>query len=176
MSNTVSLFGAVKVDGYNYIQHPSTFYRDANAEYILWVRLINTTINKVKANYFYLAYMNPKGLTQEYFILPIQTNLQNLTDFQAGLLAINDKNTFTLWTSLYKTSNQPHGFLANLGATLLQVLVNDDKADDQYLAAQNLTAVSITTAPNLLSKFIFYLTGDQNYAGSYKYFVKTGNV
>ena len=175
-TNSVSLFGALKVDGYNLVENPSQFYRDANAEYITFVRLLTAKIQGVLQTGFYIAYINPKGLTQEYFFLPVRANLQNLTDFKNGLLALNTyKNTFTLYTGLVKTSNQPTGFFTNLPALQKQVLVNDDKCDTNYLASKQQTAVTIKTAPNILSAFVMYFTGDQNSAGQYLYFTSSGN-
>lgn len=176
-TNSISLFGATKVDGKNLIPDGNNFFRDANCASIIYVRLIKSQFGSNPLYpCFYIAYQAPRTLTVEYFILPTRTGLETLTDFKEGLTALNTyANTFTLYTDLYKTSNQPSGFFTNLTAEYLKVLTNDLYCEAQYLPNKDWTAVSCNIF-NTLSKFVFYFTGDQNYAGQYLYFTETGNV
>lgn len=174
-TNSISLFGATVVDGKNLIPDGNNFFRDANCASIIYVRMVKSQFGgNPQYPCFYIAYQAPRTLTVEYFILPTATGLETITDFHQGITAINSGNTFTLYTGLYKTSNQPSGFFTNLTSGYKEVLTNDLYCEAQYLPNKDWTAVSCNVN-NALSKFIFYFTGDQNYAGQYLYFTDSGN-
>lgn len=177
-TNSISLFGASVVDGKKLIEDPSQFFRDAMASSIMYVRMVKSAWGgNPQYPCFYIAYQAPRSLTVEYFILPTHANLTTLTQFKAGLTALNTyANTFTLYTGLVKTSNQPSGFFTNLASGYLEVLINNTFTNTPlYIPKNDQTSVSVNIF-NALSKFVFYFSGDQTYAGQYLYFTNTGNA
>lgn len=181
--NVVSLFGAVKVNGINLIQNPSTFFEQVSASSIMWVKQPVSITNAYGQPQmaFEIRYQNPKGLTEDSFFLPKETNadtagnnLQNLTDFLNGLIAVGGaRNQFSILNNLFKTSNQPPNMLPGNQSILIN---NDFIYAINYLATPNLTAVTINRT-NALSKFVMYFTGDQLSGDSlaYSYFGALGN-
>lgn len=179
-TNTLSLFGAVNYNGKYLVENPSRFYQDVSIGNIIYVRMVNIKYKGQPTNAFYILYQQPKSVSASEYLLLTQPNLQNLFEFQAGLSAINSsKNTFTLYNNLIKTSNQPAGYFVGKSYNLLQVLVNDGFTDAvQYLPNYKPTACTAVTINvlNALSKFIIFVSGDQNYAGGSHYFTAYGNV
>ena len=172
--NALSLYNAIQENG-KQIYKPTAYFRDLSSYKIIYVMLKNATVNGVKQLCFYIAYQNPKGLSMEYFILPTRSDLNTLSQFQAGLVAINAANTFTLWYNLVSTSNQPSGFFTNIPSSQKSVLINNDYGVGQYLAKKNQTVVAVDIF-NAQSRMNFYFDGDQNYAGNYYYFTNAGNA
>lgn len=172
MSNLISLYGAIKVNGI-FIANYSEFLQDCPASQIVSVQ--KTTIDNLygtPSECFWIRVVNPQGLTVEDVFLQTHTGLTTLANFASGLAAQSTTNTFTTYTNLVKSSDLD----SNLVAANTDILINDFYAISgrTYLPDAHQTLVSVSVK-NRLSYTQYYFEGDQTYAGDYTYFTSSGN-
>lgn len=168
MSNQASLFGAVKVNGYN-LAPLANFFQDVSPQNIVSVEL--TTVKNPQGNTvpaFKIVYNNQIGLTQDTYYLPTHNNLTTLANFKTALAALGS-NPFTIYTNLIKTSD----WAQSLVPASYSVMLNDALCKRQYIQTKNQTLVTVHMS-NRLMNTLYYFTGDQTTAGAYYYLYSWG--
>lgn len=173
MSNLISLYGAVKVNGI-LIATYDDFLQDCPASQIVSVQT-PVTIQDINGNdqtCFWVRVINPQGLTVEDVFLSTNDNLLTLANFKSGLEAQSGTNKFTIYTDLIRGSDIPE----NLVTANTDLLLNDffTIPGRTYNPNTDETIVSLNVK-NRLSYTIYVFEGDQTYAGTYTYFTTTGN-
>jgi hypothetical protein len=172
MSNLISLYGAVKVNGI-FIATYDDFLQDCPASQIVSVQLV--TIQDINGNdqpSFWVRVINPQGLTVEDVFLATNNGLLTLDNFASGLAAQSATNKFTKYTDLVRGSDID----ANLVEPNTDMLFNDffTIPGRTYNPNEDQTIVSLNVK-NRLSYTVYVFEGDQTYAGDYTYFTSTGN-
>lgn len=171
MSNEISLFGAIKVNG-RYLVNES-FYTDCTPQNIVTVMpCIIPNYLGIDVPAFQIVYLNPQGLVYNTIYLPAQLGLTSLANFLTGLGVVSATNKFTIYTDLYSSSDISHGLVvANTS-----VLINDIYTQSRsYAPDENQTIVQVTNS-NRLTYTRYNFVGDQTYAGQYLYFGSGGNA
>jgi len=172
MSNLISLYGAIKVNGI-FIANYSDFLQDCPASMIVSVQKVTIdNINGDATPTFWIRVVNPQGLTVEDVFLSTNDNLLTLANFKAGLEAQSGTNKFTTYEDLIRGSDID----SNLVAAETDMLINDFYTVNgrTYDPTAHETIVSVNVK-NRLSYTIYVFDGDQTYAGDYTYFTSTGN-
>lgn len=172
MSNLISLYGAVKVNGI-FIASYADFLQDCPASQIVSVQLV--TIKDINGNdqpSFWVRVINPQGLTVEDVFIATNDGLLTLANFASGLATQSATNKFTTYTDLKRGSDID----ANLVEPNTDMLLNDffTIPGRTYNPNEDETFVSINVK-NRLSYTVYVFEGDQTYAGSYTYFTSSGN-
>lgn len=172
MSNLISLYGAIKVNGL-FIADYASFLQDCPASQI--VSVMPTTFPDINGNDtagFWVRVQNPMGLTVEDVYLAPNAGLVTLANFASGLTAVSTTNTFTTYTDLVRGSDFPEGFVA----ANTSMLLNDVFTQNRTYDPNNDQTLINVTAKNRLSYTQYVFDGDQTNAGQYEYFTSSGNV
>lgn len=176
MSNFISLYGAIKVNGL-WIANYTDFLADCPASQIVSVQLTSlVNQNGTDSPCFWIRVINPQGLTVEDIYLQTHTGLTTLANFASGLTAQSATNTFTTYDNLVRTSD----LASNLVASGTSVLLNDVYSIGSigggrvYNPNTDETTVYVNIK-NRLSYTQYVFSGDQTYAGDYTYFTSSGN-
>lgn len=174
-SNLGSLYGSTKVNGFFVASDPNTFLADCNPAYISYVMPITFTDQAgTSVNGFLIEYQEPQNLLATKIFMAPHTNLTTIANFASGLAAVQAAsvggNSFTTYTNLVKSSDK-----ATFPAST-SILINDQlTALRQYMVNAHQTKITVNVKNRLLAT-AFFCTGDQTYAGSYKYLTSSGNV
>ena len=172
MSNLISLYGAIKVNGI-WIANYADFLQDCPASQIVSVQLTSlVNPNGTDSPCFWVRVINPQGLTVEDVFLQTHVGLTTLANFASGLAAQSSTNTFTTYTDLLYGSD----IASNLVEAGTDMLLNDfyTISGRTYDPDGDTTTVSISVK-NRLSYTTYVFAGDQTYAGHYTYFTSSGN-
>jgi hypothetical protein len=171
MSNLISLYGAVKVDGRYLVNE--TFLQDctpANIVSVMPCTFPNAEGTNVDG--FWIRYQNPMGLVIEDIYLAENPDLLDLDEFLTGLGVVSATNKFTKYTTLLRGSDIAEGLVPSGTNMLINDIYTQGRA---YNPDDDETFVKVT-AKNRLSYTQYVFDGDQTYAGSYQYFTDNGNA
>lgn len=162
--NFVSLYGAIKVNGV--LLTYNQFKEDINPAGIRFVMPCTIKdINDNLVNAYWIKYQNDRQLTADDIYLPVNTYIENLTEFKAALTALNTSNTFTIYTDLISSSQ----IAAGLVPENYDMIIGDLNTSRYFIPKQVVTKVNVNITNEVLP-VTFSFAGDQVYAGDYQYF------
>ena len=163
MSNKISLYGALKVNGL-VVDYSKPILVDVSSDNLLYVLPAQTqnfgSDDLIPA--WQLTLENPNGLTANVYYLQKTSDTETIAEFLTALSSSD--TTFVNYSNLEKINGKE---VATSGQN---ILVNDKFMNSRtYVPSANNTVIKVN-CKNFLSPTVFTVDGNQTIAGAYTYF------